>query len=74
MSEYINQKIVSLHEEKQKIMSIVSEKQKTQDTESLKERILNWDTLSLNGKKEIAKEFICMVKLIDKDINIYWNE
>ena len=74
VTEYINEKITSLHNEKNEILKTISEKYEKPNSnlKDILNKIKNWDTLEFEERKMIAKELIKRISLFDNEINIEW--
>ena len=74
VTEYINEKITSLHNEKNEILKTISEKYEKPNSnlKDILNKIKNWDTLEFEERKMIAKELIKRISLSNNEINIEW--
>lgn len=74
VTDYINDKITKLHNEKNAILQTISEKAENprSDIHDIICKIGNWDILSFDEKKMIAKELIKKISLSDDKIDIQW--
>ena len=74
VTEYINDKITKLHNEKNEILKTISEKNEKPNSnlEDILHKINNWDTLEFDEKKMVTKELIQKIDLSDDKINIVW--
>ena len=74
MQVYLNGKIEELQKEKnkiiQQIINLDSIKTEPIDTQAITEFIDNWDSQSLEDKKQIARLFIKQITYTDEELNI----
>ncbi len=74
MQAYLNGKIEELQKEKnkiiQQIINLDSIKTEPIDTQAITEFIDNWDSQSLEDKKQIARLFIKQITYTDEELNI----
>ncbi len=75
LSNYINEEVTKLHNEKMILINKIEQKRKSVkhfDAIKIKRMIDNWDKLNLNQRKLVAQKMIKRINISDKSVDIEW--